>query len=137
MKRETERRKEEREREREYVPEPAPSNQINFYPKRKLSPYLPWNGPKRKTIGVTDEMDCMGSFYLSWNSHRFRDIYIYIFPFSVIGKTCEIGLWSWVVFFGVLAAKLSRIALFVIHAFAFNWSLTPTEVFLKETLRCM
>ena len=40
MKRETERRKEEREREREYVPEPAPSNQINFYPKRKLSPYL-------------------------------------------------------------------------------------------------
>ena len=76
---------------RECVPEPAPSNQINFYPKRKLSPYLSWNGPKRKTIGVTDEMDCMGSFYLSWNSHRFRGIYIYIFPFSVMLKLVRLG----------------------------------------------
>ena len=135
MKRETERRKEERERERVFQ---------NLLPQIKLISIR-----KENWVLTCHEMDRkerqleLLMKWIAWDHFTCHEIptvleiYIYIFPFSVIGKTCEIGLWSWVVFFGVLAAKLSRIALFVIHAFAFNWSLTPTEVFLKETLRCM
>ena len=133
MKRETERRKEEREREcvfQNLLP------QIKLISIRKENWVLTCHEMDRKERQLELLMK-----WIAWDHFTCHEIptvlEVYIFPFSVIGKTCEIGLWSWVVFFGVLAAKLSRIALFVIHAFAFNWSLTPTEVFLKETLRCM
>ena len=90
MKRETERRKKERERERERecVPEPAPSNQISI---RKENWVLSCHEMDRKERQLELLMK-----WIAWDHCTRHEIPTvlegYIFPFSVIGKTCEIGL---------------------------------------------